>query len=85
MALAKSFFHYRHESLQNFNSIRGVGRILLTIQINNNVEKQVLGQVIQYLHLKGLTSKKIKPKLDAVHGTFAPASATIYNWRNEFK
>ncbi|GBM23467.1 hypothetical protein AVEN_181582-1 [Araneus ventricosus] len=33
----------------------------------------------------GLKPKEIKPEWGEVHGTSAPAFATVYNWLNEFK
>ena len=49
------------------------------------MEKSEFRVVIKHLHLKGLTPKEIKAKLDDVHGTSAPVFATVYNWVNEFK
>jgi len=41
------------------------------------MEKIEFRAVIKYLHMKGLTLKKIKA--DIVHSTSAPAFATVYN------
>ena len=41
--------------------------------------------MIKHLHMKGLTTKKIKAELNNVHSTSASAFATVYNWVNEFK
>ena len=49
------------------------------------MEKSEFRAVIKHLYLKGLTSKKIKAKLDKVYATSAPVFATVYNWVNEFK
>ncbi|GBM00036.1 hypothetical protein AVEN_214110-1 [Araneus ventricosus] len=49
------------------------------------MEKTEFRAVINHFYLKGLTSKEIKAELEEVHGTSAPAFATVYNWVNEFK
>lgn len=49
------------------------------------MEKNEFRAVIKHFHLKGLTPYEIKNELDSVHGTSAPALATVYNWVNEFK
>ena len=49
------------------------------------MEKNEFRAVIKYLHMKGLTPKKIKAELDNVHSTSASAFAIVYNWMNEFK
>ena len=49
------------------------------------MEKNEFCAVIKHLHMKGLTPKEIKAKLDNVHSTSAPAFATVYNWVDEFK
>ncbi|EGI64473.1 hypothetical protein G5I_07085 [Acromyrmex echinatior] len=48
-------------------------------------KKNEFHAVIKYLHMKCLTPKEIKVKLDNIHITSAPAFATVYNWVNEFK
>ncbi|EGI61648.1 Histone-lysine N-methyltransferase SETMAR [Acromyrmex echinatior] len=47
------------------------------------MEKNEFRAVIKHLYVKDLTPKEIKA--DNVHGTSAPAFATVYNWVNEFK
>jgi len=49
------------------------------------MEKNEFRAVIKHPHMKGLTPKEIKTKLDNVHSTSAPAFATVHNWVNEFK
>ncbi|KAG5322090.1 SETMR methyltransferase, partial [Acromyrmex heyeri] len=49
------------------------------------MEKNEFRAVIKHLHMKGLTPKEIKARLDNVHSTSASAFATVYNWMNEFK
>ena len=49
------------------------------------MEKNEFCAVIKHLHVKGLTPKEIKAKLNNVHSTSAPAFTTVYNWVNEFK
>ncbi|GBN67408.1 hypothetical protein AVEN_236337-1 [Araneus ventricosus] len=44
------------------------------------MENNELRAVIKHFYLKGLTPKEIKAELDEVHGTSAPAFATVYNW-----
>ncbi|KAG5341399.1 SETMR methyltransferase, partial [Acromyrmex heyeri] len=48
------------------------------------MEKNEFSAVMKHLHMKGLTPKEIKAKLD-VYSTSASAFATVYNWVNEFK
>jgi len=60
------------------------------IKVNNlsifcKMEKNEFRAVIKHLHMKDLTPKEIKIKLDNVHNTSASAFATVYNWMNEFK
>jgi len=40
---------------------------------------------VKYLHMKDLTPKEIKAKLDNVHSISAPAFTAVYNWMNKFK
>ena len=48
------------------------------------MEKNEFRAMIKHLHMKSLTPKEIKAKLDNAP-FIAPAFATVYNWMNKFK
>jgi len=49
------------------------------------MEENEFRTVIKRLHMKNLTPKEIKAKLDNVYSISASAFMTVYNWVNEFK
>ncbi len=69
---------------QSFSHIDQVVSFLVSIEVNifrffEKMKKSEFHVVIKHLHLKGLTPKKIKTELYAVHGESALVFATVYN------